>query len=463
MKKINFRNIGILLAVIMLLNSCDKWIDPEINVSPNSPADVPLNMLLPSSQAGIAYVFGGDHSRMSGMWMQHLSGVDRQSFALERYSMLESDGNNLWNTLYGGVLKNLVIMVDKAQEQEANYYEGTAKILQAFTLALLTDVWGDIPFSDALRGEDGNLTPVFDSQEQIYGTINTLLDEAVTLLGQDPPVGIPRPGGDDLFYGGDVAQWVKVAKSLKVRYALRPANRTGDLGNVRDLINAGGLMASNADNFVFNFTTNANEWNPRYQFDSERGDIRVGKRIVDLMTETDDPRLPVYFMSVNDTVFEVVGSGPGEGKTDASMIGPGYASQNSPVPFMTYYELKFIEAEAFLGADNDRAADAYNEAVKASLASHGVSNETWEADNAAETAGSITLEKIMLGKYIAMFMHSETWVDWRRTGIPELTAPAAATSATPRRYLYTTDEINYNPDNVPTGITSTTRVWWDVP
>jgi hypothetical protein len=466
MEKINFRKIGILLTFVLILNSCEKWIDPEINVSPNSPADVTLNLLLPSSQAGVAYVFGGDHSRFSGMWMQHLSGVDRQSFASERYSVLESDADNLWNTLYGGVLKNLVIMVDKAQAQEAFTYEALAKIHIAYTLALLTDVWGDAPYSDALRGETGNLTPLFDTQEQLYGTINTYLDEAVALLGQESPAGVPVPGSDDLFYGGEneKAQWMKVAKALKVRYALHLSKRNG-YEPVRSLINAGGLMESPADDWYFQFTNNANEWNPRYQFDSDRGDIRVGAKIVDMMLATDDPRIPVYFASTNDTVFTVVGSGPGEANVDASFVGPGYAGQAAPVPFFTYYEQKFIEAEAFVGNDNARAAAAYSEGIKASLETHGVFDQDWfDANSTLDTSleDDAILAQIMDAKYVAMFLHSETWVDWRRTGYPELTPALNAVSAIPRRYLYTVDEINYNGDNVPQGLTSTSRVWWDV-
>jgi hypothetical protein len=461
MKNINIKIIGIVLTVAVLFNSCEDFIDPEINKSPNSPADVPLSLLLPSTQAGIAYVFGGDHSRMSGMWMQHLSGVTRQSFALERFSVLESDGNNLWNTLYGGTLKNMVIMMDKSQDQGAVHYEAVTKVLVAFTLGILTDVWGDIPYSDALRGEGGNLTPEYDSQEQIYATMNTYLNEAITLLGQTTPVGVARPGGDDLLFGGDTGKWLKVARSLKVRYALHLSERNG-YAPVRDLINAGGLMENNADNLVFKFSTNANEWNPRYQFDSERGDIRVGARIVDLMNATEDPRRPVYFESENDTTVVYIGALPGSGNADVSWIGPGYASQSSPVNFLTYYELKFIEAEAFMGTDNARAAEAYNAAVKASLASHGVGDTDWEAVHAAETDGTISMEKIMTGKYIALFMHSETWVDWRRTGIPTLQLPDANVSETPRRYLYPLDERLYNTANTPTGQTSTSRVWWDV-
>jgi hypothetical protein len=451
------KKIGLFFLLAAMISSCDKWIDTDINVSPNNPADVTLALLLPSTQSAIAYTYGGDMTRYQSMWMQHLSGVDRQSFASERYSILDSDVNNLWNTLYGGALKNLLILEEKAVEQEAKHYEGVAKVMTAFAMMNITSVWGDVPYSEALRGET-NMKPAYDSQEAVYGAINTMLDQAIGLFGEANPAGVAAPGGSDLIYGGDIAKWTKLAKTLKVRAALHLAKRNG-MGPVRDAINAGGLIAE-GDDFEFVFGSSANEWNPRYQFDTERGDIRVSATIVDLMNATGDPRLAGYFAANEDG--DIVGSSPGGAVVTASWIGPAYASQNSPVFFFPYFELKFVEAEAFFDTDKDKAAAAYNDGVKASLAKHGVSDATWEADNAAETAASITMEKIMMGKYIANFLSLETWTDWRRTGMPNLAIPAGATlNETPRRYIYPTDENLYNTDNVPAGVTPSTRVWWD--
>lgn len=457
MKQNILRRISLVALLAVLFSGCEKWIDPEINENPNNPSDVTMALILPSTQASMGYIIGGDHSRVSSMWMQHTSGVDRQALALERYSVLESDQNNLWNSFYTDILKNLDQLQKKAEAEETMHFLGIAKVMKAYSLMMITDVWGDAPYTEALQGETGNTTPVYDSQESLYQVVATLLDEAITHLSSPEAAGKPTPGTADLIYAGDAAKWVALAKSLKVRHALHLSKKNG-MGPVRDVINSGGLIADNSGDFQFTFGTAANETNPRLQFDDQRGDIRVGKKVVDLMTATNDPRIPIYFDKRDAETY--VGSGPAEANTSAAWTGPGYASANSPVFFLTYFEMKFIEAEAFFGNDNDRAAAAYNDGVKASLAKHGVSNADWEAVNAAETGATITLEKILIGKYIANFLNSETWVDWRRTGIPTLALPNANVSVTPRRYLYPTDERLYNP-NMPAGLSSTDKVWWD--
>ncbi|MFW5724822.1 MAG: SusD/RagB family nutrient-binding outer membrane lipoprotein [Bacteroidota bacterium] len=453
------KKIGFFALLVSFITGCEKWIDPEINVNPNNPGDVTMNVLLSSTQAAIAYTYGGELSRYPAIWMQHVSGVTRQSFATERYSVLDSDINNLWNTLYGGALVNLKILEEKAREQDAKHYLGMSLVLQAFAMKNITSVWGDVPFSEAFKGGEGITAPSYDDQQQIYSAIDAMLTEAIGLFGQDNPVGIPKPAADDIIYSGDVDKWTKLAQTLKVRAALHLAKRNG-YGPVRDLINAGGLLESNDDDFEFDFGPASNEWNPRYQFDNDRADVRVGKRIVDLMVAVDDPRLGNYFYPNEDG--EYVGSGPGEANGDASFIGPAYALPSATVFFLNYFELKFIEAEVFFGTDNAAAAEAYNEGVKASLAKHGVSNETWENEYANEDENTITFEKIMTGKYVAMFHSLETWTDWRRTGIPVLEIPAGnALDETPRRFLYPLDEKLYNTANVPEH-TALSRVWWDV-
>lgn len=461
MRQNMIKSLSLFLLLAVMISGCKKWIDTDMNTNPNNPADVSLALLLPGTQAAIAYTQGGDMTRYSGVWMQHMSGVDRQMFASERYSVLDSDINNLWNTLYGQALMNLQVMITKAQADEAKHYEGVAKVMTAYAMMNIASVWGDVPYSNAWKGGEGVLSATYDSQEQVYAAVNTLLNEAIALFGEANPVGKPAPGAADLVYGGDIAKWTKAAKSLKVRAALHLAKKNG-MGPVRDLINAGGLLEE-GDDFNFVFGAASNEWNPIYQFDNDRGDLRVGKKIVDMMAATNDPRMAGYFRLHPDaTDPNFVGSGPGEANVLASYVGPAYASPASPVHFMTYSEVKFIEAEAFFGTDNAKAAAAYNDGVKASLAMHGITADDWVAANAAETAGSISLAKIMDGKYVANFMSLETWTDWRRTGMPALALPSAAVlTETPRRYVYPTDENLYNTANVPAGQTPTSRVWWD--
>ncbi|MCX6226871.1 MAG: SusD/RagB family nutrient-binding outer membrane lipoprotein, partial [Bacteroidia bacterium] len=335
---------------------------------------------------------------------------------------------------------------------------GISKVMIAYTLAMITDVWGDVPFTEALQGEKGILTPKYDSQEQLYQNIDKLLAEAIVHLGETTPSGVPAPGKSDLIFGGDASKWIAVAKSLQVRYALHLSLKNG-YGAVRDVINSGGLIAGNTGDFQLNFGTTANENNPRFQFDLQRSDIRVGARVVNLMNATGDPRRSVYFNPKGASDY--TGSEPGAARLAAAWIGPAYADKRAPVYFLNYFELKFIEAEAFFDTDKARAADAFNEGVKVSLSKLGVSDESWEAVNAAETATSITFGKIMTGKYISLFMSPEAWIDWRRTGLPSLSGPVGGVSEMPRRYLYPTDERLFNSRNLPNGILSTDRVWWD--
>ncbi len=452
------KKISLFLLLAVMISSCEKWIDTEINTSPNNPADVTLGLLLPSTQAAIAYTYGGDMTRYSSMWMQHLSGVERQSFAFERYSVLDSDINNLWNTLYGGALINLKVLAEKAEAQGAMHYLGVGKVMMAFGMMNVTSVWGDVPYSDAFKGTEGVLKAKYDTQEQVYATINTLLTEAIAHFGETTPTGVPVPGAADLIYAGNIDKWTKLARSLKVRHALHLAKKNG-MGPVRDAINAGGLIADASEDFQFNFDAPARQRNPVFQFQDQRGDIRVAKKVADMLNATNDPRTAVIMAPNADGDF--VGSGPGQALTTASLIGPGYASPTSPVFFLTHFEMKFVEAEAFFGTDNARAAAAYNAGVKASLAKHGVSDAAWEDVHAAETAGTITLQKIMEGKFLAMFHSLEQWTDWRRTGLPALALPANnALPETPRRFLYPTDENLYNTENVPAH-TATSRIWWD--
>ena len=181
--------------------------------------------------------------------------------------------------------------------------------------------------------------------------------------------------------------------------------------------------------------------------------------LVDMMKATNDPRLTQH---ADGSDGEIVGSPAGTGSAGASLPGPFYFSQSSPVPLVTYVEMKFIEAEAKLASDPGSAATAYNEAVKASLAKMGVSDPDWEAANAAETGSSITLKKIMEQKYIALYAQFEAYNDWRRSNniIGLSVASDATQSSIPRRLPYPTSTQTYN-SNAPEGRDIMTPVWWD--
>jgi hypothetical protein len=392
------------------------------------------------------------------MWTQQLSGVSRQSLSYERFVYRESDVDNVWAvSLYPTVLMNCKIIIDKAAEEGSPHYAGVAKVLTAYTLGVMTDVWGDIPYSQAFQGSK-ELTPAFDTQEQIYAAIDELLDDAITDLAAQTST--LSPGSSDLMYAGDLGMWTKAACTIRARYALHLTKKDSIDASNKALQHLANGFGSNAEDLEFVFGSNNLEENPTYQFDRDRGDIRVGAKIVDMMNTTGDPRLPFY--AAPDENGAYTGAGPGSANGSASWIGPGFASPTSPVPFISYTELLYIKAEALLKTgDNAGAIAAYNDALQASLEKHGVFDQTWFDANKF-TGATIDLATIIWGKYVSLFMQPEVFVDMRRTDLLQtLTIPTAATlSEFPRRWPYATSEKTYNTANVPS-VSLTSKLWWD--
>lgn len=470
MKKNHKIYTAISLVLVLLLGSCEKWIDPNYNTSPNSPADVPINLLLPSSAASLSYSYMGDYSRFASIWMQHLSGVDRQAYGYELYNQGESDDNNLWNTLYGGTLKDLSKAKEKVLALGAVHYVGVINVMTAYTLSLITDAWDDAPYSKALVGET-KLMSEYDTQEALYTSINALLDEAITELSKPAPTGVPAPTAvTDLIYRGNIPNWIAAAKSLKLRNSLHLQKRAGNWNAVGSLITAGGLISSNAANFRFAFGTPSNESGPVYNFDTNRGDIRAGAFLVTLMNGNADPRRPLYFSGAVAPGFTVpgtyVGSRPGVQLTSANWPGPAIAARNATAYFMTYGEVKFIEAEWRFRTSTAGAATALRDAVTASLGQYGATAGTWVTTTyGALTDATITITDIIHAKYTHLYMQPEAWNDWKRTGLPVLAPSVGNVTAgvIPRRYIYPQDERLYNGGNMPSGKTIADRVWWDMP
>lgn len=449
----------ILISILLiggLFSSCQKWIDPSLNEDPNNPKEVAMAQLILPIEANLAYIVGGELARWNCVWMQQIAGIQSQSAENDIYIFGESDGDNAWSyNLYAPGMINTKILLEKAAETNSPHYAGVAKILMAYHLGVTTDLWGDIPYSDALKGATNEFKPKYDTQEKIYTTIFTLLDEAIVNLGA--ATSLYKPAAEDLIYGGNKANWIKTAYALKARYSLHLAKKKGATAYTDALSALAKAYTSNDDDFKFVFGSAYNNSNPIYQSEQERtGYYAASSTYMNMLSAANDPRKAIYFDGN-------VGSVPGIANTDAATIGAAYASDVSPVYLMSYVEVKFIEAESsFKTNDKLRAANAYNDGLKASLQREGVYGDgSWYNSNKT-TDATVTLEKIMNQKYMSSFLQIETWTDWRRTGFPTLAkATGAVTSEIPRRLLYPADERLYNGTNMPTGQTLTSRVWWD--
>ncbi len=451
----------------MLLSSCSSWIDSSMNIDPNNPKDVAMAQLLGPIEVNLAYIAGGELSRNNCEWMQQIAGLTSQSADIDIYKLTETDVDNAWSfNLYTPGMINLKILMEKAVSTMSPAYGGVAKVLMAYYLGVTTDLWGDIPYSNALNGASDHPTSTYDTQQTIYTTIFTLLNGAITDLSSTASVFTPDV--DDVIYKGDLDKWTKTAYALIARNKLHLAKINGAAAYTDALAALTNAYTASDEDFKVTFGSAYSNSNPLYQFMDQRAYIAANTTMMDMLKATNDPRLGVYFEGTDtSTVKNVVklayfGSASGEGNTDASIFGANYSSADSPVLLISFTELQFIKAEALFQTSNlPGAATAYNAGLKASLTKEGVYDATWYAANTL-TAATITLEKIMNQKYLSSFLQIETFTDWRRTGFPTLTlATGAFTTEIPRRYPYPSLERLYNGANMPKGITIVNRVWWD--
>jgi len=468
-----FKKIGLIILLALVVTSCEKWIDSDINVDPNATTDVPMNLLLPSVQGRVAFNIAGgnDIVRTTAIWTQQLTGIARQSQSEGSYTLRAGDVNNLWSACYAGALHDAKILTEKAQAEETRSaaFEGVGKIMTAFAYATMADVWNDVPMDEALLGDE-NPQPAFNTQQEIYTKVQTMLDEAISLLGNTGDDIFDLEG--DLIYGGDTDMWIKAAYALKARYALQLSKKNGDQAYTDALNYIGNAFTSNADNMLYNYGGNPNDGNPLWLFMEQRGDVVMGSFLMDYLNETDDPRIAVLATPIADTIeYEGVtyfpgdyfGSRPDVISSDASLPGPAIASASSPTAYISYPELLFIKAEAEHMTGGD-AATTLKSAVAASMEYYGIEDADWLTGYEAKVdglSGDDLHKEIMMQKYVALTYSNPVYNDFRRTNnVIGITANPLGGDEFPKRFPYASDPVTFN-QNTPTDVDIFQRVWWD--
>lgn len=463
MKKLKY--IGMAAIAALSITSCKKYLD-EVEPNPNAPENAGPKVLLANVEVATFANFTGNNARRSAILTQHISGTGFQMADVAKYSIFEGDVVTDWQTIYSGALVNAQIIIDK-YGAENPYYAGMAKILKAMNLGLAADMWGDVPNSDALKGSDLNLTPHFDSQQSVLNNIQSLLSDGIADMQKPLAANALFPSTDDYIYTGNNDSWIRMAYVLKARYAnrLSKINPSASAAEaLTDLAAAYGAgLSSNADDAQAKFGPNGNENNQWAVFNQTRADyIKMGAFFIDTMNAAGDPRLPFYADPIGGVY--VGGALSNANPSTSSDIGVYCDNVTANMPLVTFVEAKFIEAECKLrSGDAVGAASAHNEAVKASiLAVTGAPDAAYELANASETSITISLNKIMMEKYIALFTQVETWTDWRRTNIPSLTAnPMGAVNGIPRRLPTSSEERLYNPNATVVG-NILQKVWYDL-
>jgi hypothetical protein len=455
-----------LFTVLLGTVACKKYVAGN-EVSPNQSADAPMNLVLSEVELSTFNTYNGQLNRTASMWTQQNAGNQFQAGDVgTSYAYTENDVVNEWRVIYANGLKNCKIIEKKAGSTNP-YYLGISQVMSALLLGAATDLWGDVPYKDAFKGEDLTFNCAYDAQADVLNSIQTLLDNAITNFSQAKTANVFLPGTDDYVYSGDPKMWKAAAYALKARYYNRLSKRSP--GSYVDVLTAvanakAAGFTGNSSNAYAMYGINSNEYNQWYAFVKvERQTyITASEFFIDMLKNSNDPRLPFYFTK-NDS-SQYAGNANGElSASNKSEIGDFYASPDSKQPLITYNELLFLEAEAnFNKGDKAAAATAHNAAVKANLQMvTGANDPTYVAANASEDLNTITLNKIMTQKYISNFAQIEVYNDWRRTNIPSLTkSPASNSSGIPRRFPESVEERTYN-TQAPAFPGLLAPVWWD--
>lgn len=469
----------------MFTSSCDNYLD--INNDPDSPSEGQMTeaVCLPGILAQASYVGLEQGNYLQSFWMLQNTSMGTNAGGPEHFIISPSDLDNNWG-IYIYSIKNTVILKDIAVKNKNYWYEGVADVILAHQFSLLTDMFGDIPYSEAIKYFDGINQPKFDSQEKIYADLIVRLDKAIANLSK--PKGTQKQiGQDDLIYGGNVEKWAKFAHSLKARLYLRMVYR--DKSNAQKALTEAGLgITDPADNALFRYGTSAKAegfWNQFAQNWTWYGNLYPSKYFVDVLNGLKDPRRAALFTEGKDDAGNpaYIGIVSGNGLDDDSNVshwGATLMAKDKPAEFISNVEIAFIKAEALLlnGSSVTDVQNALNAAITADMKSLGVKDADI-ADYLSKSEINLSLavndearqKMIVTQKYIALYMeNSEAYNDWRRTGYPSFTEQDWSSSmnfgggvhhTAPNRFPYPAIAIQRNV-NTPSNINSwTAKVWWD--
>lgn len=441
-----------------------------INTNNNAPERVTPQLLLPGIQRDMINTVLGHAWGIGNIVVQHTAKI--QFVNEDRY--LWGEINGIWNTGYNK-LRDVENMLKIADETGDNAAKGVALVMKSWIFTLITDCYGDIPYTEATKAKSGIYYTKYDEQEKVYEGILNDLKIANDLLGSASG----RIAGD-LIYSGDLTKWRKLANSLRIRALMRISNKknpTAELANILNNASANPIFAGNEDNAVYNYLANSPDQFPNFSARiGSFNEFRASKTLLDTLQSINDPRITIFFRAtpatenISDKVFIGVPNGMDDvtaltylgGSQNHSRIGPlwyedAISSQGLSVAkgvIMTYAELQFLLAEAAQkGWASGNVKTYYENGIKASLAYYSVPIPAGylELPQVALTANNTdNLNKIGFQKWIASFYQGlEVWFDWRRTGIPALKPGVSNQNGDriPVRFIYPIIEQSLNGAN----------------
>lgn len=485
MNKIKYSTY-ILSAILLTTGACTKNF-PELNTNPNTSEKVlPQNLL----ERALIETVGSNMLRsrtitneLMQVTVNPLVEVDR----IFRYDIRPNVSDAPWNAWYTQ-LTNIKDMYNLANENTADAgrtsYMGISLVLQAWIYSMITDTYGDVPYTESNMARDGIYTPVFDSQKDIYMDMFDKLEEANTMLTGARNIA----SGYDPIFGGDVSKWRKFGNSLYLRLLMRLSGKAevadDIIAKIKEMVDerafAYPVMASDDDSAFLRWTGVPPRISPWVTMrDQAWNHPKICSFFADRLDQTLDPCISLWVTS-NGGLYEGIPSGylPGFDPEPRSLLPQSLRSHPKGGNMLNYAEVQLILAEAALkGWVTDKTAQTYyEEGVKGRITYWGRPIGTYLSGEAVAWNENDTfeqkMEKIFWQKYLALFMTDmQSWIEYRRTGYPVLPkGPGLMNDGImPTRLYYplsvqATNGQNYNkaieeqgPDDLKT------LMWWQKP
>src|SRR5665647_307600 len=471
-----YTNILMIALCAGMVYSCSEDIMDGINKNVNNPTDVSSRLTITDAMTSSAFnVTGSDLAFYSSCYIEYNVGIYGQMYNAEIRANEPTNSttyNNSWNSIYQNLL-NLKSIISKCSEggSEAGNFKtlGMAQALTAYNLAILTDVYGDVPWNEALQ--PGIIyTPKIDSQESIYVEIFKYLESATTNLAKVST--FPSIGTQDFLYAGDAAGWIKFANGLKARYTMRLSKIKPDYDAVIAFANSS--FTSSADQCQFKTSTS-----PFYQFFTDRNYFGASTSFHNKLVSRSDPRDTVYFKPATaggELIFAPNGT-PSQSQDFYGISGLSIAT--APTYLLSYHEIEFLKAEAYARKnDLENAAVELKKGIVAACAKVNVNVSATNAEKYFDeqvapelTTQASALKEIMVQKYIAFFEEEavEAYNDVRRLKAMgegeniQLDNPLNSTKF-PLRFAYGSEDVTTNV-NVREAYGDgsyvyTANVWW---
>lgn len=491
-------SIILLIVVGLLGSSCSDFLD--VNKDPNNPTDVNPDLILPVGLNYTANYVQEDRglSHLGNMLMYSFG----ESFGYSwygtefKYAVTSNFYSSLWNDAYSDALKQYEDLLDSSKRY--GYYKAIGLIMEAYHFQILVDLYGDIPYSEALK-RAGNTTPSYDKGAAVYDSLLVDLTKAVELIQStkqlEREIEVSEGNGDSVF-DGNMTKWIRFAHTIKVRILSRVSGVAGSvnininqelatikasgIGFIKDdvTINPGYMKEVDKQNpFWADFG-----WDPTGTPTGTHRATTATQFVLNYFSNTNDPRID-YIFEKPETGHKGVNQGfPNNSKAKApdkvSNIGPGLLkSYDMGSVIFTLAEHKFNMAElALAGYNVNKGPKQYYQAgVEASFAYLGVDNAASAAanylsqniENVSWSASTNKLDAIMTQQWIATMglTAAQAWFDYNRTGYPsgrplntsnlEPASTGFPTSISddhddrPVRLLYPTTEQTTNAENVP--------------